>query len=131
VFNLFVDQDDPADKRMLYQLWFRDGTGRPLTLAGHKVVHDHPGFDVWNDTTTLFTRVVAGHVTAAEADTAPLVGSGVLRITPAAFARQLTTFRSSAPSGLGQVAGLLRFARLFSGSLWDVYLRRVLSSSPF
>lgn len=131
VFNLFVDQDDPADKRMLYQLWFRDGTGRPLTLAGHKVVHDHPGFDVWSDTTTLFTRVVAGHVAFADADGAPLVGSGVLRISPASFARQLTTFRSSAPSGSGRVAGLVRFARLFSGSLWDVYLRRVLSSSPF
>ena len=131
VFNLFVDQKDPADKRMLYQLWFRDGTGNPLTLAGHKVIHDHPGLDLWSDTTTLYTRVVAGHVAYADAEQAPLVASGIIRISPLSFARQLTTFRSTAPSGGGRVAALGRFGRLFVGSLWDVYAREYLSSSPF
>lgn len=130
VFNLLVDQADPADKRMLYRLWFRDGVGRPLTLVGHKVVQDHPGFDVWSDTTTLFTRVLDGHVETADDDLAPVVAAGIIRITPLAFARQLTTFRSTAPTGFGRVAGLLRFGRLFTGSVWDVYATEVLSSSP-
>jgi len=133
LFNLFVDQKDPSDKRMLYQLWFRDGSGRPLTLAGHKVIHDHPGLDLWSDTTTLFTRVVHGHVTQAEAEggDAGVVGAGFVYITPMAFARQLTTFRSTGSGAQGGVAGIVRFARLFTGSLWDVYAKEVLSSSPF
>jgi predicted acylesterase/phospholipase RssA len=133
VFNLFVNQGDPDDKRMLYQLWFRDGGGRPLTLSGHKVIRDEPGFDAWSDTTTLFTRIVDGHVSITEAEDsgAEVVAAGIIRISPAAFARQLTTFRSSGPGATGAVAGMVRFARLFTGSLWDVYAREVLSSSPF
>ena len=133
VFNLFVDQDDPRDKRMLYQLWFSDASGRPLTLAGHKVVQDHPGLDVWSDTTTLYTRILAGHVALAEpgSDQAEVVAAGILRIPPLDFARQLTTFRASGPSLSARLNALFRFQRLFVGSLWDVYLRDVLSSSPF
>ncbi len=136
VFNLFVDQEDPRDKRMLYQLWFRDGSGRPLTLSGHKVVQDHPGLDVWSDTTTLYTRVLAGHVSVvgtggAGSDQAEVVAAGILRIPPLDFARQLTTFRARGPTVRARLNGVLRFQRLFVGSLWDVYLRDVLSSSPF
>ena len=62
-FNLFVDQDgDAAHKRMYYRLHFRDGAGHPLTLVGFKEVATTPGFDVWSDTSTLYTRVLAGHV---------------------------------------------------------------------
>jgi hypothetical protein len=32
--KLFVDQEDPTDKRMLYELWFTDDQGRQRTLAG-------------------------------------------------------------------------------------------------
>src|SRR3954469_9936497 len=60
-FNLFVDVE-PGVKHMLYRLWFRDGVGHPLTMAGFKVVSNDAGFDVWKDTTTLFTRVMGGHV---------------------------------------------------------------------
>ena len=130
VFNLFVDQEDPSDKRMLYQLWFRDGSGRELTLAGHKVVQDHPGLDLWRDTTTLFTRVVRGHVTLAEVDDAEVVAAGILRIPAPAFARQLTTFRAGGPTLRSRFSAMGRFGRLFVGSLWDVYLRELLSSSP-
>ena len=57
-FNLFVDQDgDVKHKRMYYRLHFSDGAGHPLTLVGHKEVRDEPGFDVWPDTSTLYTRV--------------------------------------------------------------------------
>ena len=56
-FNLFVDVE-PGVKHMLYRLWFRDGVGHPLTMTGFKLVKDDAGFDVWKDTTTLFTRVL-------------------------------------------------------------------------
>ena len=61
MFNLFVDVE-PGVKHMLYRLCFYDGVGHPLTMIGYKVVENDAGFDVWKDTTTLFTRVLRGHV---------------------------------------------------------------------
>jgi predicted acylesterase/phospholipase RssA len=129
-FNLFVDDGDPAHKRMRYRLHFRDGVGHPLTLAGHKVIETETGRGLWRDTTTLYTRVLKGHVDAGGDDAAEPVASGIIRITPLLFARQLTTFRASGPSAAASMAGLMRFGTLFAGGLWDVYARRVLSSSP-
>ncbi len=61
-FNLFTQDDDPTRRKMLYRLHFADAGGNPLTLVGHKDVHDDPGVDVWQDTSTLYTRILAGHV---------------------------------------------------------------------
>lgn len=115
-FNLFVDTE-PGVKHMLYRLFFRDGSGHPLTLTGFKLVKDDAGFDVWKDTTTLFTRVLRGHVQEADEGGAEIVASGVLRIRPRDFARQLTTFR-------GSVRGLLKFMTIFLGQLAEAYLRK-------
>jgi cholesterol oxidase len=121
VFNLFVDSE-PGVKHMLYRLFFRDGVGHPLTMTGYKLVRDDAGFDVWRDTTTLFTRVLRGHVEAHEDDTAELVASGVLRIRVRDFAKQLTTFRSHGP-GIGQQLGaLVRFGWIFLGQLAEAYV---------
>ena len=120
VFNLFVDTE-PGVKHMLYRLYFRDGVGHPLTMSGFKLVRDDAGFDVWRDTTTLFTRVYRGHVSAAEEADAELVASGVLRIRMRDFAKQLTTFRG----GPGPVAGLgaiARFGIIFMRQLFEAYV---------
>lgn len=129
-FNLFVDEGDPAHKRMLYRLHFRDGVGHPLTLTGYKVIETETGRGLWRDTTTLYTHVLKGHVDAAGDAAAEPVAAGIIRITPLKFARQLTTFRARGPSAAASMSGLARFGVLFAGSLWDVYARRVLSSSP-
>jgi hypothetical protein len=115
-FNLFVDVE-PGVKHMLYRLFFRDGAGHPLTLTGFKLIENDAGFDVWKDTTTLFTRVLRGHVREGEDAGAELVASGVLRIRARDFARQLTTFR-------GSPRGLLTFLTIFLGQLAEAYLRR-------
>ena len=120
VFNLFVDTE-PGVKHMLYRLFFRDGVGHPLTMSGFKLVRDDAGFDVWRDTTTLFTRVYRGHVPAEEEESAELVASGVLRIRMRDFAKQLTTFRG----GPGPVAGLgaiARFGIIFMRQLFEAYV---------
>ena len=101
---------------MLYRLHFSDGAGLPLTLAGHKLIEDDPGFDLWRDTTTLFTRILRGHV--GEAAEAEVLAAGIIHIHLADFARQLTTFRCDPPTRLDALA---RFGALFAGDLWDVY----------
>jgi len=121
VFNLFVATDRPGERRMLYRLHFTDAVGTPLTLVGHKTIADDPGFDLWPDTTTLFTRLLAGHIEVDEDDSAELVASGILRITPTSFGRQLTTFRASGAGAVGNLAALARFGVQFVGQLWKVY----------
>jgi len=114
-FNLFVDAGDPRRKEMRYRLFFRDLAGHRLTLAGVKHVRDDPGADVWADTTTLYVQLLEGH--AAEGDQAAVVGAGILRISPLAFARQLTTFEGSGPAPLGGVRAVQRFGWAFAGDL--------------
>jgi cholesterol oxidase len=121
VFNLFVDGDDRSRTRMLYRLPFADGAGRPLTLTGFKDVHDDPGFDVWSDTSTLYTRVLRGHVEAGDDDSAEVVAAGVITIHLDDFAKQLTTFRVHGGDARERAAALGAFGGLFLGKLWDLY----------
>jgi hypothetical protein len=131
VFNLFVYEQDPSRRRMRYRLFFRDGDGRPLTLSGFKVVEDDPGSDLWTDTTTLFTHILEGHVGPEEEAQAPVLAAGIINIHLLDFLRQLTTFRTEGPTPAERASALTQFGKLFLGDLWDVYARRVLSSSPF
>lgn len=138
-FNLFMDDKDPSVKWMLYRLSFRDGEGNARTLSGFKYIKDDPGMDLWHDTTTLFTRILDGHVTAAEEgglahDSQQLkqkvLASGIITIHFFDFLKQLTTFRTEGPTLSDRASGLARFGRLFMGKLWDVYARNVLTSGP-
>jgi len=122
-FNLFVDVE-PGVKHMLYRLWFRDGVGHPLTMTGFKLVKDDAGFDVWKDTTTLFTRVLQGHVAEGGDDAATVVASGILIIRARDFAKQLTTFRAGGPSVGKQLGALTKFGVIFAQQLAEAYLRR-------
>ena len=129
IFNLFVDTDDPKLTRMLYRLFFADGTGHPLTLSGFKRVKDDPGFDLWSDTSTLYTRILRGHVEADAEPTAEVVASGIINIYLLDFARQLTTFRPRGGSAGDQARALTDFGKLFLGKLWDIYGDRVKESA--
>jgi len=139
-FNLFVDDQDPSIKRMFYRLFFKDNQGNPLTLSGFKYIKDDAGSDLWHDTTTLFTRILNGHIgeedeTAAAKDPEklkPMVkGSGIIHIYFFDFMKQLTTFRAEGPTLSDRASAMARFGRLFMGKLWDVYARNVLTSGPF
>jgi predicted acylesterase/phospholipase RssA len=142
VFNLFTDQADSAVKYMLYRLFFTDQrTGAPLTLSGRKVVKDDPGIGaIWHDTTTLYTRILKGHVSAADEEAAEKdpnklaaisFGAGILVILVVDFMKQLTTFHVQAPTIPERITALSEFGRLFFGKLWDVYARDILTSGPF
>ncbi len=119
-FQLFVAE--PAGARsMRYRLTFADSAGNDLTLVGRKDVRNDRGLDAWADTTTLFTRILVGHVDEdADAD-AQVTAAGILRISVPAFARQLTTFRADGPSVPARVSGLWSFGSFFTTQLWQVY----------
>jgi cholesterol oxidase len=121
VFNLFVDETDSASKRMLYRLFLRGAGGESLTMTGFKEVKDDPGFDAWRDNTTLFTRVLRGHVSAAEDAQAEAVASGIIQIHPLDFLKQMTTFEADGPTALARASAFTKFGKFFLGSLWDVY----------
>lgn len=130
-FNLFTDEGDPELKYMHYRLMVRDPARQALTVAGTKVVRDDPGFDVWSDTSTLFTRVYRGHVESGQEGGAELIAAGVIRVHMLDFVHQLTTFRVEAEGGLDRATLLAEFGQFFMGRLWDVYATRVLTSAPF
>ena len=125
---------------MFYRLFFTDSSGNPLTLSGYKLVQDGPGFDIWHDTTTLYTRILNGHVSADEENAAAgdldklqamVKASGIIIIHFFDFLKQLTTFRAAGPTLSDRASGMATFGKLFMGKLWDVYARNVLTSGPF
>jgi cholesterol oxidase len=122
-FNLFTPGSSPGSRTMRYQLWFTDGDGRPRTLSGCKDVHDGPITQMWNDTSTLYTRLLRGHVLpdveAVEATAAQGVeAAGELHIEPPDLAATLSSFRADGPNRLDAV---IRFGKFFVGQLWGVY----------
>jgi hypothetical protein len=120
IFNLLVGSDDEDRKRMLYRIFFRDGVGHLITLVGEKLVGP-PGLHVWSDTTTLYIQLQRGYV-EREGDHDPeVVASGIVRIRPLGFARQLTTFRASGRSLATRFSTIVRFDTLFARQLWRAY----------
>ena len=91
-FNLFVQEDDPNTRTMLYRLWMSGPAGNPMTFFGFKDVHDDPGLDTWRDTSTLYVTILDGHVGPGE-DGDP-IAAGIITIHIPDFMKQLTTFRS-------------------------------------
>ena len=122
-FNLFVDEGG-AIRHMLYRLYFTDATGRPLTLAGFKNVNPGPITRVWPETSTLYTRILSGHIPVSDGGervSDGIVGSGILHIRPLDFAWQLTTFRVHGPTWSGRARALDGFGTLFMSELWQVF----------
>jgi cholesterol oxidase len=119
-FNLFVDADEDGKQRKLmkYRLQIEDDEGHPITLNGFKEVKDDRGFDIWDDTTTLFTHILAGHVAPGEPD-GDVVATGILKVLPADFAVQMTTFRVDPAHRLDALG---RFSALFAGSLYETHV---------
>jgi cholesterol oxidase len=117
-FNLFVvDGQHPNTRRMRYRMTLTAEDGRRYFFDGFKLIHDDPGFDLWTDTTTLF-------ITIHQSDEAgPVCGKGVLTISPADFAKQLTTVQiTNAAHIMERLKALARFGRFFAGALYDTYV---------
>jgi hypothetical protein len=112
VFKLFSPAEQPDTRLMVYELAFT-ADGRPRYLAGRKIVHDDVGFDLWPDTTTLYTTLHEG----ADA-TGRVIGAGILRLGVRELMDLLSTLK---PTGGGDLKTVARFGRMFFGELWGLY----------
>lgn len=117
-FNLFVDTGSLNTKTMKYRLFFSDAAGKPMTLSGFKRVQEA---NVWHATTTLYTNILAGHVSADAEANAEILASGIIHIGISDFLSELGTIRAEAPTAHDRARALAAFGSFFLGSLWDVY----------
>jgi cholesterol oxidase len=116
VFKLFSPTDDPALTLMVYELGFQHD-GKAYYLAGHKEVRDDRGFDLWNDTTTLFTTLHEG-----SDSTGAVVGAGTLRLGAGELLALVRSMRATNTRSLGESARVIeRFGTFFLRSLWASY----------
>lgn len=116
IFNLFSPAEQPDTKLMVYEMAF-EHRGEPYYLAGYKEVRDDPGFDLWSDTTTLYTHIHRGRDKSGE-----IVGAGVLTLGVGDLMRLLSTLEVLHVDGsVDKLKTLARFGRFFMGELWDSY----------
>jgi cholesterol oxidase len=118
-FNLFVeDPEDNNIRYMRYRMKLRSEEGQSYYFEGHKKIHDDPGFDIWEDTTTLFITVHKG-----EDQSAPVLGKGILKIKPDDFRKQIGTVEVSGVSrNLDKLKYQGKFLKFFSENIVDVYI---------
>ena len=117
-FNLLVrDADNDNARQMRYRMPLMIVDGERYCMVGFKTIHDAPGFDMWEDTTTLFITVYEGDDEAGR-----VAGKGILRIAINDFRRQMTTMKVvNAADQAQEAAAAARFGRFFTGELWDTY----------
>jgi hypothetical protein len=120
-FNLLRDVEGPRHRHMDYLLHLRDRTGRPVTFTGFKDVRDERFGTPWSDTSTLFSRLYAGHVPFGEDPREERLAAGILRIDPVGFGRLLTSIRAHGGSPAARLAAKARWGALFTGRLIRVY----------
>jgi predicted acylesterase/phospholipase RssA len=118
VFNLFYPDGQPQMKLMVYELSFSH-EGQVYYLAGKKEVRDDPGFDLWTDTTTLFTQLHQGTDKSG-----PVVGAGILTLGVKDLLKLVSTVTViNAQSNTDKVATVAKFGQFFMGELWDSYVK--------
>jgi cholesterol oxidase len=128
-FNMLLrDPEQAGTREMQYRMRLTAESGREYWFYGFKVVRPDVGpWEFWPDTTTMYVTLYDG-----PDDTAPVLGKGIIRISPSDFMRQMTTMRATNASGrLDQLAAQVKFYRFFSGTLIDVYAGVYFRASDF
>ncbi|MDZ7690198.1 MAG: patatin-like phospholipase family protein [Balneolaceae bacterium] len=118
VFNLFVEegQNAPDTKWMIYEMQF-DHEGNSYYLAGKKEVRDDPGFDLWEDTTTLKATLHKGTDAAGT-----VVAAGILKLSKKELVNLVKTLHAIDARDAAERFNLLaNFGAFFLGELWDSY----------
>ena len=118
VFNLFSPTDQPGLKLMVYELGFVSGV-KEYYFAGAKQVHKDSGWDVWSDTTTLFSRLHLG-----KDKSGPVVGAGILTLGVGDLLKLTSTIQTpGARNAADSLQTIAVFGGFFLGELADSYLK--------
>jgi cholesterol oxidase len=122
-FKMFVDAKTPGLKYMKYRIPFTSDKNEPLTMYGHKTIHDDKTLDLWGDTTTLFTSIHAGNLSAPEPPPPPAVAQGIIHIEKLDLLKSMMSFRSPGSNAVQANHAMTTFGRFFLGNLWEIYGR--------
>ena len=124
VFNLFSPSGDPSMNHMIYGLATK-AEGKPYYMAGIKLVKDDRGFDLWSDTTTLYTTLHEG-----SSKDGKIAGAGVLTIGVGGVKDLLSALRVTGTNQpIEKAATVAKFGQFFMGELWDTYGLEVLGNN--
>ena len=95
--------------------------GDDYFLSGKKMIKDDPGFDLWKDTTTLFTQMHRG-----SDKTGTIIGAGILELKPRELMKLISSMHiTNAGSTKEKIDGMREFAKFFMGKLWDSYVKKL------
>jgi len=118
-FNLFSPTDDPRLKLMVYE-WGITHQNQSYYFAGQKNVKTDPIYDVWKETTTLYTTLHEG-----VDKTGKIVGAGILELTPGQLLRMIGTFTALNSNSIADNAkATTEFGKFFLGELWHIYIKK-------
>lgn len=121
VFNLFSPGASGDEKLMVYELGLT-AQGQDYYFAGRKEVRNDPGFDIWSDTTTLYTTLHRGADKRGE-----IIAAGVLRLTAMDLAELLSTLEvTGTVEKSEQIETVASFGKFFAGELWNSFGPEVL-----
>jgi cholesterol oxidase len=117
-FNLFTDDPQQVGtKNMRYRMRLTTEAGRGFWFEGVKVIREGSAPNAWPETTTLYVTLHDG-----PDERSPVLGKGVLHISPPDFMRQLSTMRATdAHNRIEQLEATAKFGKFFAGTLFDVY----------
>ncbi len=117
-FNLFYPfEARPETQHMRYQMNLETTAGKTYFLDGFKIIHHDKLFDLWPDTTTLYTTVYEGNDA-----TGRVVGRGVIRLSVKQFAEMMSLMKViNAPNVLERARVMAGFAKLFLGDMLQMY----------
>lgn len=93
--------------------------GKQYYFNGYKKVDGNSPFDLWNDTTVLYTTIYE------DAAQTIVLGKGILKIAAQDFATQMTTMKAlNTTSMLEKINAIAAFSKLFSQDIIDTYFKK-------
>jgi len=121
-FQLFLLEPERVETRVLrYRMRVETeiaGRRATYTIEGDKVAHNAVGSRLWPDLSTLYVTITSEDGTR--------LGLGILRLSLAAFLRQLTTLRVRHAQGLGErLDAHVSFVSYFLSMVRSLYGRRL------
>lgn len=120
IFNLFVkDADNPEHLKMKYNMQLNTYDGKQYYFYGYKEVDGNSPFDLWKDTTVLYTTLYT------DEEKNNVLGKGILKIAPQDFATQMTTMKTVNTTNMKEIIQAMEpFAGFFSKEIVDTYFKK-------